>query len=199
MSLFNIFKKKEEKKKVFVPNNLSKVLNFLPFIPLAILLGALLGSNPSQPEPLVQELKETTTQYSGFEYASASVIRNTPLSKSSLVSKMQADGFTFYGSDVDDKGRVKYIFTNTSDVFQPVVIITFKNNSNIIYSLYKSWKYTNISFFNGKAQKMLEAGGRYVSIPGVAKAVRVSFGDVSMYVGRVTQDNTTYIMSFNNR
>ena len=55
MSLFNIFKKKEDKKKVFVPNSLSKVLNFLPFIPLAILLGALLGSNPSQPEPLKQE------------------------------------------------------------------------------------------------------------------------------------------------
>lgn len=42
--MLKLFKKKKEEKKVFEPNTLSKVLNVLPFLPLALLLLAILLS-----------------------------------------------------------------------------------------------------------------------------------------------------------
>ena len=57
----NIFKKKEVKKE-FKPNTLSKVLNVLPFIPLALLLLSLLfnGNKSNDVEQLQENINEVT-------------------------------------------------------------------------------------------------------------------------------------------
>ncbi len=64
--MLNLFKKKEEPKKFEGPNQLTKILNFMAYVPLALLLGAILSSvlSSQQPEPLqeIQELREATAK-----------------------------------------------------------------------------------------------------------------------------------------
>lgn len=81
--MLNIFKKKKEVKKVYVPNTLSKILNVLPFIPLTLLLLTFLFADKkdNSVEQLQDTINEVTAvdgdnivdedQYTGFRMVDA--------------------------------------------------------------------------------------------------------------------------------